>query len=282
MKFCIVGTGRCGTRLLRTMLNSHPDLFVFNETHWIPKLYEFFGTSKVETRLMLDIVGRTYHVTGVPTTELDSQTFLDYCSPPDYMTVVEFCDALGGYFATQANKSQWADKTPDYGFFAAQLQVYWPNCKIIHLIRDGAAVVNSMSSHIGYKGLIAARQYAWCPLSLDFSANPNDYPPSPVSAFADLWYHRLIRIRDEASRLKSGTYIELRHEDVLRAPDAELRRLAEFTGLRSDETWLANAGSLIDTERTTKPRPIDALDHFTAPQLDLLQSLGYAGKPSKD
>ena len=47
MKFCVVGTGRCGTRLLRSMLNTHPELFVFNETHWLVNLYDAFGTAEV-------------------------------------------------------------------------------------------------------------------------------------------------------------------------------------------------------------------------------------------
>jgi hypothetical protein len=261
------------------MLNSHPDLFVFNETHWIPKLYEFFGTSKIETGLMLDIVRRTHHVTGLPTAELDDQAFLNHSNPPICMTVAEFCDALGDYFATQDGKSQWADKTPDYGFFAAQLQVYWPDCRIIHLIRDGAAVVNSMSRHIGYKALVAARQFTWCPLSLDYVGCPDGYPPQPVQAFAELWYRRLLRTRDEAVRLQPGTYLEVRHEDILRAPVAELRRIAKFTDLRAADDWLANSATLIDAGRTRKARPIEVLRDFTAEQVRLLQNLGYAVSP---
>ncbi|MGH7834224.1 MAG: sulfotransferase, partial [Candidatus Binatia bacterium] len=43
MFVCIVGTSRCGTTLLRQMMHEHPDLVVFRETHWLPKLVEFFG-----------------------------------------------------------------------------------------------------------------------------------------------------------------------------------------------------------------------------------------------
>jgi hypothetical protein len=218
-------------------------------------------------------------VTGLPTNALDDRAFLNHSNPPNCMTVAEFCDALGGYFATLDGKSQWADKTPDYGFFAAQLQVYWPDCKIIHLIRDGAAVVNSMSRHIGYKALVAARQFTWCPLSLDYAGCPDGYPPQPVQAFAELWYRRLVRTRDEAARLQPGTYLEVRHEDILSAPVAELRRIAQFTDLLVEEDWLQSSCSLIDASRAKKPRPVEVLQHFTDAQIQLLQDLGYAVAP---
>ena len=42
MNFCIVGTGRCGTTLMAKLFNSHEQIFIFNETHFIPKLYVKF------------------------------------------------------------------------------------------------------------------------------------------------------------------------------------------------------------------------------------------------
>ena len=279
MKFCIVGTGRCGTRLLRAMLIKHPDLYVFNETHWIPELYNRFGTLPVPVSALLDVVARTVHVNGDLVAEFDHQEFLTSANHPQDMTVVEFCNAVGAFFARQHGNSIWADKTPDYGYFSSTLQVYWPDCKIIHLIRDGAAVVNSMSRHIGYKALVAARQFTWCPLSLDYAGCPDGYPPQPVQAFAELWYRRLVRTRDEAARLQPGTYLEVRHEDILRAPVAELRRIAKFTDLRAADDWLANSATLIDAGRTRKARPIEVLRDFTAEQVRLLQNLGYAVSP---
>lgn len=280
MKFCIVGTGRCGTRLLYNMLNGHPDLFVFNETHWIPKLYEVFGTTRFETEEMLDIVKRTRHVTGARTTEFSEAAFLSHFNHSASATVAELCDALGGFFAHQNGKNEWADKTPDYGPFASQLQTYWPGCKIIHLIRDGAAVAGSMSKHIGYKGLASLRRYNWCSLSLDYVGNTEGFPPQPMQAFADLWYHRLVRTRDEASRLRPGTYLEIRHEDIIHAPAKEIGKLAEFVGLRQDAAWIESVGSFIESKRVAKSRPIEVLEHFNDRQLRLLDELGYGTNKS--
>ena len=47
MEVCLVGTGRCGTTLLRELLHRHPGLYVFDETHWVPQLDRLFGSRAV-------------------------------------------------------------------------------------------------------------------------------------------------------------------------------------------------------------------------------------------
>lgn len=60
-------------------------------------------------------------------------------------------------FAADAGKKYWADKTPDYGPHLEMLQGLWPECRFVHLIRNGAEVVRSMASHPGYRWLAARR-----------------------------------------------------------------------------------------------------------------------------
>lgn len=277
MEFCVVGTGRCGSNLLQKMLNCHPDLFVFNETHWFSTLHEWFGTQSVPPDAMLDVVQRSKHVDGSIITDLSSTGFISKTDLPPQLSPSEFFDSLGQFFAQQQGKSLWADKTPDYGYMTSILQAHWPKCKIIHLIRDGAAVARSMSKHPGYQALAALGRPFWCPLALDYQASA---PPkeSHISQYVDLWYQRLMRTRDEANRLHAGSYMEVRYEDILTAPEACLTRIAAFTGLPADEDWLKSASGLINPAVAEKPRPLHLIEHFQAPQLNLMQSLGYATK----
>lgn len=276
MKLCIVGTGRCGTTLIWRMLNDHPDLFVFRETHWLPALHEAFGTTPASTEAMLDLVKRTRFVTGEPTTPLDEAAFRTssrYCSE---MTVRSFADALGQSHAEAQGKRSWGDKTPDYGYFLGTLQVYWPNVRIVHLIRDGVATAASMSRHAGYRGLAALRRVHWCPLAVDYQPPETPFPEAEMSHFANLWHDRLVRIRDEATRLQPGSYLEVRHEAVLAKPELELTRIAEFAKLSEDPSWLARVPSFVDPNRTmARRRPMEALRHFGERPTQLLSDLGY-------
>jgi hypothetical protein len=277
MKFCIVGTGRCGTRLLRSMINAHPDVFVFNETHWIVNLHEAFGTAEMPFEDHLDILLRTRFVDGSRTTEIDVEDFrAAQAGGPARMTPAEFTDTVGRYFAQKEGKRYWADKTPDYGYFAGTLQTYWPECKFIHLIRDGANVVRSMSGHPGYKALVELGRQNWCPLSLDYRASTVGDRKHARSAFVELWYRRLMRIRNEGERLRPGSYMEVRHEDVLTSPAETLVQIARFTGLRPDSDWEQAAMGAINAKRAEKPRADKMLRHFGDKHLALMRELGYA------
>ena len=260
------------------MLNSHPDLYVFNETHWIPKLFEIFGTTEADTNAMIDIVLRCRHVDKSQTTRFDPVHFVESMDIPNRMFPNEFCDTLGRYFGRSCGKTIWADKTPDYGYFTATLQVYWPDCKIIHLIRDGADVVRSMSQHPGYKALVALRQDFWPSIALDFEGLKGELPEPPIEEFCELWYRRLVRTRHESQRLKPGSYIEVRHEEVLSSPVETLHYIAEQTGLRLDRTWLDSAPHQIDRKKARRPRSDTVLGHFNDLQLKLLKELGYSAE----
>ncbi|MEQ8716965.1 MAG: sulfotransferase [Acidimicrobiales bacterium] len=276
MKLCIVGTGRCGTTLIWQMLNDHPDLFVFRETHWLPALHDAFGTTIGSTEAMLDLVARTRFVTGEPTTPFDVDAFRSSSRYRPEMTVRSFADALGESHAEIHGKRFWGDKTPDYGYFLGPLQLHWPGVRILHLVRDGVATAASMSKHIGYRGLAAARRVHWCPLSLDYDPPSSPFPETEMSHFADLWHDRLVRARDEATRLSPGSYLEVRHEAVIADPASELARIAQFAGLANDPSWLARVPTFVDPRRGLgRVRPVEVLKDFGPRPMRLLSELGY-------
>ncbi len=256
-------------------MNAHPDLFVFNETHWIANFYEVFGTAKVPVGDLLDVMQRTRFVDGSRTTEIDMEAFKAAQNGKSMMTPAAFSDAVGLFFAAEEGKTLWADKTPDYGYCASMLQLYWPDCRIIHLIRDGARVARSMAQHPGYRALVAHGRQHWGPLSIDFRGFSGREQEVDRSDFVDLWYRRLLRIRNESERLKPGSYLEIRHEDVIADPAGTLRTIADFTDLRSDETWLRTASDHFDAKKISRPRPVGILKCFRPRHLALMRELGY-------
>jgi hypothetical protein len=178
-------------------------------------------------------------------------------------------------FAAESGKKFWADKTPDYGYFMATLQSMWPECRFIHLIRDGAAVVNSMSRHIGYRALAAADQLIWCPLAFDYSPEARAKgEPSPES-FVKLWYWRVIRTRNEATRLEQGTYLEIRYEALVREPAACMAEISSFVGLKAPRSWIEEAVALVDPARASSARPTEMIGCFGEQEERLLEELGY-------
>ncbi len=276
MHFCVVGTGRCGTTLLWEMLNLHPEVYVFRESHWIPKMYELFGTGRGDATELVDVVLRITHVTGDLVFEGDRRTLETLFPEPEEIGVAAFCERIGSHFARREGKRRWADKTPDYGPYMGMLQRLWPTCRFIHLVRDGVATALSMSGHPGYRWLAAAGETWW--ISPAFNGYHRAFEPAdrPFHEFGSLWCRRLRRIRDEARRLASDTYLEMRFEDLVEQPRTALARLCGFTGLEAPEEWLESASSRVDLDRGVTSRRTAELAAAFAPGAARLEvELGY-------
>lgn len=275
MHFCVVGTGRCGTTLLWDMLNLHPELFVFRESHWIPKMYEFFGTGTGDATDLVDIVLRTTHVTGELVYAGDLQVLQSLFPEGEKIGVAAFCDRIGSLFARNSGKKYWADKTPDYGPHMGSLQSLWPSCRFIHLIRDGVRVVHSMSHHPGFRWMATAREAWWVAPSFNGYHRSIEATERPLCEFVALWYRRFRRIRDEAKRLQPGTYLEVRFEDLAENPEDSLLKVCRFVGLKASDNWLSAAKAKIDWRRVDRRPPEDFIKYFEDAERRLLEELGY-------
>ncbi len=276
MLFCVVGTGRCGTTLLWEMLNLHPEVYVFRESHWIPKMYELFGTGTGDAAELVDVVMRITHVTGELVFPGDRRMLEALFPVPEEIGVAAFCDRVGSAFARQDGKRHWADKTPDYGPYMGMLQRLWPSCRFVHIIRDGVATALSMSRHPGYRWLASARESWW--ISPAFNGYHRSIEPAdrPFREFGALWCRRLRRIRDEAQRLASDSYMEMRFEDLIENPLPALARLCRLLGLEAPEEWLEAACARVDPRRVTSrstPELAAALEPAAA---RLMAELGYS------
>jgi len=275
VRFCVVGTGRCGTTLLWEMLDHHPDLFVFRESHWIPKMYEFFGTGFGDAAELVDIVLRTTHVTGDLVYQGNPRILQGLFSQGERVDVAGFCDRIGTMFAEDSGKKYWADKTPDYGPYLGILQALWPDCRFIHLIRDGIRVVDSMARHPGFRWMAKAREAWWVAPSFNGYHRSIEATERPLGEFATLWCRRLQRIRNEVTRLRPGTYLEVRFEDLVEKPKRTLLNVCRFVDLRAPDEWLSDATALIDRKRVDRKRPDQIITYFEDEERRLLEELGY-------
>ena len=279
MHFCMTGTGRCGTKLLRNLFNMHPHLYVHDETHWIPKMFEFFGTGEAEVDSLIEIIRRTYHVTGVPVTALNEADLATELAGRKRMTVARFCDMLGESLARRQGKRLWADKTPDYGPYMQILQQLWPKCRFVHLVRHGLEVALSMSQHPGFRWMASAQEMWWCPASYNRYYQAVDITDRPFVEFIELWYWRLSRIRNEATRLSPGSYLEVRFEDLIESPEATLKNISAFLDIATPADWLTAAVDLIDIDRIRCRARAISDDDLNDRHRDLLKSLGYRHQP---
>ena len=201
----IVGCPRSGTTLLRMMLDSHPDLAIPPESHFIPKVwalrrrYERDGAAKVE-RVASDIM-RTHRFKEWGLPDEDVWLRLRSLTKPG---IAEVIDAFFVAYAERDGKPRWGDKTPGYSIEMVGIAELFPTARFVHLIRDGRDVAMSIRANFQEVGDIDA---------------------------ALVWATRVRKGRAQGRSLGSDRYLEVRYEDLVKDPQNVLTLICDFVDL---------------------------------------------------
>lgn len=257
--FFIIGTGRCGTQMLRNILGVWSDVVILPETHFIIPLYDKFCLDDVDVHDFLEVVDNIYSSKGdkwvktiLASSEIDYSTykadFANYVSRHSIQgTIKEYTES---FFEFLYGKGfMFGDKTPHYGTNLTIIRKLWPEAKIIHLIRDGIDCAHSMRGHPGFVKYINGNVQ---PRDLDrvmFRGEHlkfSDEIPSMRQAVL-FWDHVMTCTLDELQAIDTQGTLQVRYEDILFHPAQELTRIAEFLGIDHDTSALNKA--------MTIPRP---------------------------
>ena len=212
--FFIVGSGRCGSTLLRAMLEAHPDVHIPPESGLGSMVREYRWYSRLPWNVVLRILlapleyDRAWEswelALGPLFRELDGL-------PPEARNIATVLDAL--YRAhTRGHKPsaiRWGDKTPPHTPELAALQAVFPELQVVHMLRDGRDVVQSFM-HVSRAGL---------------------------PYFAQAWLRSVRTARAFGAR-HPAQYLEVRYEDLVHETHATIQRVATFLGLAFDERML--------------------------------------------
>lgn len=274
MKFFLIGSGRCGSTLLCRMLNDSDDLFVFNETHWIPLLLREHGASRVAAESLIETAMRVRHAFGKPTFDFTQLADIDTLYGQQ-LSVVDFVDRISSLAARSEGKTFYADKTPDYCGHVRELSQHWPEAKFVHLIRNGLDTALSMARHPGYQVLHLRRALFWTEIARDSDNYRDQLKPVPVSACLEMWRKRTMRARTDGHTLGPNRYMELRFEDLVEQPQDSLSRLRDFVGtdlLGSD--WPKRVAAQANSSVLDRKRDYSAIAICPRSKA-LMEDLGY-------
>ncbi len=258
MKFCIVGTGRCGTSFMQRLLNAHPDCYTFNETHALPTMYERVGMGAAPSASLLQMLLDTRFITGdcvlmnnATAAGFSEQAFLAQLEAlvkrQPMMSLRECWDAIAGLLLEQSGKRYWGDKTPDYGAYMGLLEQLWPDVVFIHMVRNGVPTASSMMGHAGFNEMVKRGRDSWATLAVgSWQPGPARQREPTVHDFFALWARRLARVIDESTRLRNASYHEFRYEQLLSAPRETLESICAAIGLEPDAQWLDESVGQVD------------------------------------
>jgi hypothetical protein len=206
------GCPRSGTTLLRTMLNSHPELAMPRETRILVDGYrrraEWGDLRQPQNRRRVAhwVIERKRSRYRQLTDDADELVARMVAAAP---TIGSVLGAGFGLYAERHGKARWGDKRPSLVLNLDAVFAMFPDAQYINVVRDPRAVVVSIRK--------AGRQYGWGAHGLPGGT--------------DTWERSVRAAERWRRRLGPGQFLELRYEDLVTDPAAELGRIVEFLGL---------------------------------------------------
>jgi hypothetical protein len=285
----IAGHPKSGTSLLRSVLDSHPELITYPEETVFFRRYLPNATGKdLAEKLALSDQYLTHifewnqenppaHQLGFPDRDYSSFSAVEirkavrlyiaerFSHEGDMLSAVMLAfGTVSGQLNTLSH--HWVEKTPYNEHYAGQIFDWWPEARMVHTVRDPRD--NFTSYH---------RKHA-------------DWSPE---AFALNWVHSTLAGLKNRDRFGNPRYLLLRFEDLTSTPEAKLAQLCQFLGINDDPSlrrpvrggkpWGGN--SMFADQFTTisaapvgrwtealKPDEVATIELIAGP---VMQSLGY-------
>ena len=223
--FFVVGFQRSGTTLLRVMLDSHPDLVVPLDTVGLWADYEDrlpqFGNlaTDADVNRMVDAILKEERIL-LWETPLTRDQVLAQRRLPGFAGII---DAFMQSYAVSRGKRRWGDKDPGNMRRIDRLHRWFPDCKIIHIVRDGRdACISQAEQSFGIQDLFDC---------------------------ATAWIEQIEWVRQIGVILGPDRYFELRYEDLVTDAEPLLQRLCEFLSV----PWSPAMLEYYKNVRTTVP-----------------------------
>jgi hypothetical protein len=203
----IGGMFKSGTTLLRAMLGQHSAIASGLETYWFD--WDWSQRDSGEMRQVLARLADYF--------DMDADAV--FALAESAATSEDFLSRLMDEVARRRGKQRWAEKTPGNIAHIDRIWKAWPGAQVIHILRDPRDV---------FASLVEAKKW------------------NTAAEFAERWVAIVGRNQQLLSELRPGaqSYLTLRYESLIAAPDAVMRRVLAFL----NEKWEPQVASFAGRE----------------------------------
>lgn len=233
----VIGAERSGTTLLMVMLGTHPRIAV-PEVGWLfPRFYPYLHTygdlSKEENlRTLADemLFGLNRHLWGM---DLNPRTAVDelLAEVKEKSFAGIYCAMHEMFARKNGNKPRWGQKTPHNLFFVGPIKECFPNAQFIYIVRDGR---DSSSDYL-----------------------ESAFGPTNIFCAAESWKLCWNAVKPWREKLSPEEWLDIKYEDLVREPEATLKKVCAFLGEEYDpvmlDFWKGDIGQKRGMTRDHKP-----------------------------
>ncbi len=231
----VTGASRSGTTLTAQLLGRHSEIAKLKEMQffgefWDPRLPGGRQTGEGRLRAIHTLFDRQEHgVVRGRADEHNAEAKQFAGSLPVDIRPAELFAATVMHFAAREGKSIACDQTPRNIFYAAALLDYYPNARIVHLVRDP-------------RGVMASQKYRWRLRSLS-RHKAHTSLIQPLRTWVNYHPYTVAQLWNKATRLALNLvdhprFKLIRFEDLIERPESTLRDVAAFLEVPFESTML--------------------------------------------
>jgi hypothetical protein len=209
----LIGYGRSGTKLLRSILNNHSHIGIVDiETNFLPKWiseWEAFGNLKVP-----DTFHRFYRIVCKDPffyymrkrgDLINEKIWFSACKKYDVASVFE---ALIKYY--MPNKKIWGDKSPNNTKHISVIKEIYPQAKFIHIVRD-------------VRDCCLSANKAW---------------KSNIYRCAQRWDDTLLEFNNQIKHMNADDIFIIKYENLLENPIERISCMCKFLEIQFENEML--------------------------------------------
>lgn len=245
--FFVVGNSRSGTTMMGRILGNHPDVFTFGELHFFGQLWSPAKTAKLIqsdaealAAKLFCIQREGYRTHGDPQRfEQDAQTFCQ--SLTDFpITPAELYSDFLSYESSLHGKTIPCDQTPRNVFYIDEILKYYPNAKIINMIRDPRDVLLSQKRKWKRRFLGGS--------DMPIKESLRDWINYHPITINKIWQSAV----STAGRFADNAQVTtIYFEKLLEIPEATVSRICSFVNIEYDKSLLQvpQVGSSVNTDK---------------------------------
>ena len=248
----ISGLRKSGTSLVKHLLDSHPELFVFppNELHFFgyshhPSLVKDKQARIINPGELIKQIAENYFITRLTRKnteyylpQFDYKKFNDYIEQAPTNNYKQVYENLfrAFYYALGNNSSldhlRFASKTVLETEFFPELLNWFPNLRFVYVLRNPyshyVSTVKSLRTHTS-----RAKGQKHEGMKLSAIRNPYPYIGHEISRMKHSYY-----FMEKYSRLYPTHFYVLIYEDLLKNSKKEMEKLCDFLGIQFDPVLL--------------------------------------------
>jgi hypothetical protein len=143
----IVGMPRSGTTLLSKILSSHSNICIAPESHFLNYWMQRFSFTSIQEDSGFEEFWQAFiHSERFSYFEIDSTQLFSVVKFASEDRAQLFFSTLLKQFSKKEKKSRWGEKTPAHYAYIDKLLEWYPNARILYVVRDPRAVAASMKN----------------------------------------------------------------------------------------------------------------------------------------